>query len=358
MDNLTHGLTGALMGQMGLKKKTGLGLAALVLGANLPDIDVVGLLWLDGTEALGFRRGITHGPIGVVLLPIGLAALLWGFDRWQDGRGKRPAGRDPVSFKWLYILGLIGAISHSLMDWLNVYGVRFLYPFDKSWYYGDTLFIIDVWLWAILALGVWWSARAEKRGGAWKQTATATMCIAVAYTGASWALTQVAKQNALTLVEYTFQLEPMEVVASPVPFLPINREILFRYSASEELGGGVVFGAGDYTPSEGTLLFTPHDRYTGRERLSLDTPQDPSRWEQLSRYSGFDEEAAYAVGTKSSQVEAFFVWSRMPEIYAVPDDEGNLSFKVFDQRFKDPRAVSRFSIWFDKNGDLMELPAP
>ncbi|MEM6827528.1 MAG: metal-dependent hydrolase, partial [Pseudomonadota bacterium] len=78
MDNLTHGLTGALMGQMGLKKKTGLGLAALVLGANLPDIDVVGLLWLDGTEALGFRRGITHGPIGVALLPIGLAVLLWG----------------------------------------------------------------------------------------------------------------------------------------------------------------------------------------------------------------------------------------------------------------------------------------
>ncbi|MEO0591315.1 MAG: metal-dependent hydrolase, partial [Pseudomonadota bacterium] len=136
MDNLTHGLTGALMGQMGLKTKTGLGLAALVLGANLPDIDVVGLVWLDSQEALGFRRGITHGPIGVALLPFGLAALLWGFDRWQASRGKRPAGRDPVRFVWLYLLGLIGAISHSLMDWLNVYGVRFLYPFDTSWYYG------------------------------------------------------------------------------------------------------------------------------------------------------------------------------------------------------------------------------
>ena len=29
MDNLTHGLTGALMGQMGLKTKTGLGLAGM-----------------------------------------------------------------------------------------------------------------------------------------------------------------------------------------------------------------------------------------------------------------------------------------------------------------------------------------
>ena len=189
MDNLTHGLTGALMGQMGLKKKTGLGLAALVLGANLPDIDVVGLLWLDSTEALGFRRGITHGPIGVVLLPLGLAALLMGFDRWQAGRGKRPESRDPVSFKWLYILGLIGAISHSLMDWLNVYGVRFLYPFDKSWYYGDTLFIIDVWLWTILGLSLWLGFRAEKKGKSGIRPAVSGIIASAAYIALNYTIT-------------------------------------------------------------------------------------------------------------------------------------------------------------------------
>ena len=150
MDNLTHGLTGALMAQTGLKKKTGLGMAALIFGANLPDLDVVGLLWLDSNEALGFRRGITHGPLGILLLPLGLAALLWLIDQLQGKRGKRPEMRRPVSFKWLYILGTIGALSHSLMDWLNVYGVRFLYPFDTRWYYGEVLFIIDVWLWAFL----------------------------------------------------------------------------------------------------------------------------------------------------------------------------------------------------------------
>ena len=77
MDNLTHGLTGAVMAQAGLKKKTGLGLIALILGANLPDIDVVSMLWLDEQETLGFRRGITHGPIGVTLLPLGLAMGHW-----------------------------------------------------------------------------------------------------------------------------------------------------------------------------------------------------------------------------------------------------------------------------------------
>lgn len=164
MDNVTHALAGALMGQAGLKRKTGLGLAALVLGANLPDIDVASLLWLDGKETLGFRRGITHGPLGVALLPIGLAALLKGFDGWQEARGTRPEARLPVSFAWLYALGLIGAVSHVLMDWLNVYGVRLLYPFDERWYHGDVLFIIDPWFWALLGLGIWWSARGEKRG--------------------------------------------------------------------------------------------------------------------------------------------------------------------------------------------------
>ena len=40
MDNLTHSLTGWAIGQAGLKTQTRKGLAALILGANMPDIDV------------------------------------------------------------------------------------------------------------------------------------------------------------------------------------------------------------------------------------------------------------------------------------------------------------------------------
>ena len=93
MDNLTHSLVGAIMGQAGLKRKTGLAMPALVIGANLPDVDAACFFWLEGTEHLGFRRGITHGPPALVILPLILAGLLWGFDRWQAKRGKRPEGR-------------------------------------------------------------------------------------------------------------------------------------------------------------------------------------------------------------------------------------------------------------------------
>ncbi len=61
MDNLTHSLVGALIGQAGLKKKTGLAMPALIIGANLPDVDVTCFAWTTGLEHLAFRRGITHG---------------------------------------------------------------------------------------------------------------------------------------------------------------------------------------------------------------------------------------------------------------------------------------------------------
>ncbi len=132
MDNLTHSLVGAILGQAGLKRKTGLAMPALIIGANLPDVDAACFFWLEGTEHLGFRRGITHGPPALVLLPLILAGLLWGFDRWQGRRGKRPEARLPVRFGWLYAMAFIGCLTHPAMDWLNVYGIRLLEPFSVA----------------------------------------------------------------------------------------------------------------------------------------------------------------------------------------------------------------------------------
>jgi inner membrane protein len=76
MDNLTHSLVGAVLGQAGLKRTTGLAMPALIIGANLPDVDAACFFWLEGTEHLAFRRGITHGPPALVLLPLILAGFI------------------------------------------------------------------------------------------------------------------------------------------------------------------------------------------------------------------------------------------------------------------------------------------
>ena len=170
MDNLTHSLVGAVLGQMGLKKKTALAMPTLILAANLPDIDASCAFY--GVESLAMRRGITHGPIALLLLPVLLWAAMIAFDRWQDRRGKRPAGRLPIDKGWLLALAYIGCFSHPALDWLNNYGIRLLEPFSHRWFYGDTLFIIDLWIWIALGLSLWLSLRRERRGTAnWRRPA-------------------------------------------------------------------------------------------------------------------------------------------------------------------------------------------
>ena len=269
MDNLTHSLTGALIGQAGLKKKTGLAMPALVIGANLPDVDAACFFWLDGVEHLAFRRGITHGPIALVLLPLVLAGLLWGWDRWQARRGKRPEGRLPVHFGWLYGVALIGCLTHPALDWLNVYGIRLLEPFSSRWFYGDVLFIIDVWLWILLIGGTWLSRRREKRGGDWRAAARTALGLCGLYLVANYAISQFDRMGNTSFVE---------TISSPPPVAFWQRETI---------GVG---GNGNF--------------YIDGERIG-NRP-----------LSACDLDAARA---QSDQVDAFLFWSRAPVLDRLED---------------------------------------
>lgn len=239
MDNLTHSLVGAVFGQCGLKRKTGLAMPALIIGANLPDVDAACFFWLDGVEHLAFRRGITHGPPAWFLLPLVLAGALYGWDRWQAKRGKRPDDRLPVNFTWLYLLSLIGCLTHPAMDWMNVYGVRLLAPFSQQWFYGDVLFIIDLFLWMLLIGGVWFSLRREKRGGEWRKPARITLAVMLAYIGLNAAITHVREaENAG---------EGEVVIASPPPVLFWQREIITGANGRYAIDGEPV---GDFDLTE------------------------------------------------------------------------------------------------------------
>lgn len=50
----------------------------------------------------------------------------------------------------LLLLAATGVSSHPLLDWLKNYGMRWLMPFNDRCSYGDTLFIIDPWVWLLL----------------------------------------------------------------------------------------------------------------------------------------------------------------------------------------------------------------
>ena len=151
MDNLAHSLVGAALAEAGLKKKTPLATATLILGANLADVD--GIAMLVGEDfSLWFRRGWTHGVLAWVILPALLVGIMLGWDRWV--RRRRDPEAEPVHVGWLVGLSYLGFMTHPFLDWLNTYGVRLLMPFDGQWFYGDSLFIVDPWLWLLCASSV------------------------------------------------------------------------------------------------------------------------------------------------------------------------------------------------------------
>ena len=137
-------------------------MATCVIGANLPDVD--GLLYVfgkGGVDALAFRRGWTHGILAMAVLPFVLAGIMLAFDRFVRRR-IRP-DKLPALGKPLLILSAITVLSHPLLDLLNTYGVRLLAPFSWKWFYGDALFIIDPWMWIMLAVGVTWASLLRRR---------------------------------------------------------------------------------------------------------------------------------------------------------------------------------------------------
>ena len=122
MDNFIHSFAGALLGQMGLKRLSGRAMPTLIIAANIPDVDAVAMLL--GTEGLAIRRGITHGPVAILLLPLVLTGLVLAWDRW------RPADQ-PVRVGPRLLLANIGTHSQPALDILNSYGNRRLEPVTR-----------------------------------------------------------------------------------------------------------------------------------------------------------------------------------------------------------------------------------
>ena len=153
-------MVGAALSRSGLGRRTALGATALIVGANLPDLDA--LAYFDGPAAdLEWRRGWSHGVLALVVLPFVLTALLLLLRRWS-GRAARWSNRPGVQPRQLLLLSFVAILSHPILDTLNTYGVRWLMPFSSRWFYGDTLFIVDPWVWLALALGVYFSRRRER----------------------------------------------------------------------------------------------------------------------------------------------------------------------------------------------------
>ena len=307
MDNLAHSLAGAALGQAGLKKKTALGMATLIIAANLPDVDVLGLLW---DENLAWRRGWTHGPLAMLLLPPILVGLMLLFDQWQSQSGRRPQGRPPLHIGWLLALAYIGWLTHPLLDFMNSYGIRLLMPFSEKWFYGDVLFIIDPWLWMILAWGVF-HARYRRHTGHAERPALYALVIAASYMTAMGLGSLAAVQVAGHKAQATGLGPVRQIVANPVPLNPFRRDIIVASDSQ------YIFAHISWLPRY-SLVFDPRP---------VDIHMDHPALKEARRYKA---------------VRDFLYWSRLPFAHIETLSDSKIRLTLADARYSDRSMVGPF----------------
>lgn len=310
MDNLCHTLAGWALAEAGLKKQTPLGTAALLVAANVADVD--GLAYFKGTlAALCVRRGLTHGILAMALWPFLITGLLLAWDRAV--RRRRRPGSPPARPGPLLLLSAIGVLSHPLLDLLNTYGVRLLSPFSQRWFYGDALFIVDPWMWLLLGGGAFLSRRAGRRGiAAATRPARLGLGLATAYALLMLAGGRIVAHRIADT--FTSAGTPVEsVLAAPLPVTPAHRLIV--------VDEGSVYAIGSWEP-----LARPEIRFLPDPLLKESTP-------------GLAQEAAAAENGRR-----FLRWTRYPIFERLPDG-GVL--------IRDARYIGRAGSWA-----TLRIPAP
>lgn len=289
MDNLCHTLVGAAFGEAGLKTRTRFGNPVLMIAANLPDIDV--LSFAADTPAVALRRGLTHGLVAQAALPIVLTGLVLLADRWWPPRGRTARARAAP----LLLLGYVGVLSHVGLDWLNNYGIRLLMPFSDRWFYGDSVFIIDPWLWLALGLGVFLARRRARPG-----PATVSLLLAAAYIGGMVVSAQRARAHVLDLWTREQRSPPRALMVGPSFGNPFRRTI--------------ILDAGDHYRT-GRFHWWPR-------RIALDERIVPR-----------NADAAAAVRAREDpHVRAVLVWARFP-FYTFDQVDGGIRVSLADLRF-------------------------
>jgi inner membrane protein len=296
MDPICHTMVGAALASTGLGRKTRFGSATLIIGANLPDVDVISYAWGE-TAALEFRRGITHGIPALIVLPFLLAGAMMLIGRLSSRR-REPAAAD-VDFKWLLALSAISVCSHPMLDFLNVYGVRWLMPFDGTWFYGDILYIADPWMWAMLAVSL--IAARWRRNRNKQRVFARPACVGLLAAFAYISLMAVGESISRGVVEASLSGAAIpRLMVAPVPVDPFRRTVVIDGKSAYRLG--VV-----------KLLPSPH--------FLLDDRRIPK---------GEGAEARLAADTGAGRI--FLRWARFP-FFEVDDSKTEVAVHIIDARY-------------------------
>ena len=271
VDNLTHTLTGLMISRCGISdnKARGTALTAMI-AANVPDIDVLWSGLPGGSSYFEYHRGITHS---FVMAPI-LAAACCAIAKYT---------RQASINVRLFAVAVLGVLSHLLLDWTNVYGIRLLLPFSSKWYRGDMTEIIDPIILAILFLSLFAPMLANLvvgEIGAKKGTATLTwarfaLVALLGYESARF----VAHARALAMIQshlYGGSVEPRFTVVPARLGLLTWRGIV---EGEDYVVNSLVDITGEYNPADG------HVDYPTLRSPMIDAARNTSVFDAFLRFN-------------------------------------------------------------------------
>jgi membrane-bound metal-dependent hydrolase YbcI (DUF457 family) len=320
LDNLTHSLVGYTLARAGLGRQTPYAAATLVIASNVPDLDVVSAFSGGSVGYLAAHRGPTHGPLGFLLLGGATALFVLGWIAWRsrsDVTRPRPSRRMAVQ---LVGLALCGSAIHALMDLPTSYGTRLFSPFVWTWYAFDWLPIIDIYLWALLVLGLilaWRLPRARR-----PIAIGVLVLVLVNYAGRA-GLHEWAIRNGAV---YTANGAARPCVSAPT---------LVRHPSVIEAG----FGGPDACIQAAALptFFSPfrwrivRQYPNGYEISERDLLADSSEWPSMWLPSESGVEVARARATHTGRV--FLNFSRFPAAHVVQIRPMGTTVRLVDARF-------------------------
>ncbi len=300
MDNLTHTAVGLFLARAGLNRWTPRATPILLLAANAPDVDVVSLA--GGPLAyLHYHRFLTHSLAFVPLVAaasVGLVRLLW---------------RTPLRWTGALAAAIIAVLSHLLLDLTNMYGIRLFLPFSPAWQRLDLTSVIDLWIWAVLLLGIAGPFVSRLVGG--EISSGAARDRHHGRGGAIFALVFVLLYNSgravlharaiATLESRTYQEKPAaRVAALPDEVNPFHWKGLVETTDFFALAD--INLAGDFDPTLATILPKP------------------------------DPDPAIDAARRTRTFTGFLAFAQYPlwRVLSVPEPEGAREVRVTDMRFR------------------------
>lgn len=270
----------------------------LMIAANAPDFDIVS--WFAGTVAyLHYHRWFTHALIAIPLMALVSVLIV------------RPFVKGAFPWARAMLAASVGVLSHVLLDWTNSYGIRLLMPFSSEWLRLDITNIVDLWIWAVLAIALVAPALARL---------VSSEIGAKSGTGRGWAIFALVSLLGYEYGRYVLHNRAVAMMNVRLyDGAPPTRVAALPGFANPMQWRGIVETADTYRLTE----------------VNLNQTFDPAAGRVI--YKTVPPEAAPLRQTRPFQVfldfSAFPQWRSLP----VPEREGAVRVEVHDLRFGDPQ---------------------